>query len=143
MQACPFINLDSGSSTPFLTRSSSREGRGAGPFARSPCMGRGLILSRWDQAYCTTLKRCSHQVQEVFSAVIGCPTGHGCISWALFEVCCKVAGQGHRLLVDRKKVGVWSRQSIFVHQHLMLPFGLDVIAHRSGQFEPAMSFGSR
>src|SRR6185295_13527624 len=67
----------------------------------------------------------------LFQLRIGCCRGHGYISWGLLEVCREVAGQGHRLLIDRKEVGIWSRQSIFINQHLMLPFGLDVIAHFS------------
>ncbi len=78
-----------------------------------------------------------------FQRWIGCRTGHGYISWGLLEVCREVAGQGHRLLIDRKEVGIWSRQSIFINQHLMLPFGLDVIAHLAVSLSPAMSFGSR
>ena len=70
----------------------------------------------------------------------GYRTSHGCISWGVFEEGREVSGQGHRLLVDREKIRIRSRQSIFVHQHLMLTFGLDVIAHTSRQFEPRIVF---
>ena len=75
-----------------------------------------------------------------FSCGVGYSTSHGCVSWGLLEVCRKVAGQGDRLLIDRKEIGIWSRQTIFVNQHLMLPFGLDVIAHLRRQFEPRNVF---
>ena len=91
MQSSPCINLDRGSSTPFLPRSFSREGRGAGPFARSPCMGRGPILSRWDQAYCNFEAQLTSGLGSFFQLWIGFRTGHGCIRWGLFEVCRKVA----------------------------------------------------
>ena len=72
---------------------------------------------------------------------MGCRTSHGWyLTRGLLEVCRKVAGQGHRSLIDRKEVGIWSRQSIFINQHLMLTFGLDVIAHLRRQLESGNVF---